>query len=299
MTERLEWISEPGFYPDLDADRYFDDPAPFPSLTQSVIKVLNETSPLHAAAAHPRLNPYGERGGSSKAQFLGSAVHRLALGKGREVSVIRYPDFKSSSARAARDLAIANKRIPVLEKVHAQALEMAATIRERIEERLGGAAYETEVPMFWIRQTPSGPIWCRGMLDIWCEALSLAVDVKSTAGFATEEAVGKDIASNGYDVQDSWYLSGIQAIRPELAGRARFEFLYCETSEPFGARAHELDETSRMIGDFQTERAANLWGKAWHSRTWPSYPRTAGSVGTPSWHQKRWSDLFQIEELSR
>lgn len=299
MTDRLQWISAPGFYPDLDADRYFDDPAPIPSLTQSVIKVLNETSPRHAAAAHPRLNPYGERGGSTKAQYLGSAVHRLALGKGRPVSVLRYPDFKSSSARQARDLAVANGRIPVLEKVHAQALEMAAILRARIEEAVQGHAYETEVPLFWIRQTAAGPIWCRGMLDVWCEALALALDVKTTAGFATEEAVGKDIASNGYDVQDSWYRDGIESIRPDLAGRARFEFLYCETSEPYGARPHELDETSRVIGRFQIDRAAEIWGRCWHGRTWPSYPRQTGSVGTPGWHQKRWSELYQQEELEK
>lgn len=299
MTDRLQWITAPGFYPDLDADRYFDDPAPIPSLTQSVIKVLNETSPRHAAAAHPRLNPYGERGGSSKAQYLGSAVHRLALGKGREVSVIRYPDFRSSSARKARDLAVANGRIPVLEKVYGQALEMAEVLQERIREAVGGRPFETEVPVFWTRQTAAGPIWCRGMLDVWCEELALAVDVKSTAGFATEEAVGKDIASNGYDVQDSWYRGGIEAVRPDLAGRARFEFLYCETAEPYGARSHELDETSRMIGDYQTTRAAEIWGRCWHSRTWPSYPRATGSVGTPAWHQKRWSELYQIEELEK
>lgn len=299
MTGRLEWVSAPGFYPELDADRYFDDPTPVPSLNQSTIKVLNETSPRHAAAAHPRLNPYGDRSKSSKAQYLGSAVHRLALGKGRDVSVIRYPDFKSGSARAARDLAVANGRIPVLERDHVRALDMAAVVRERIETALEGAPYETEVPIVWQRMTEAGPIWCRAMLDVWCPAKAKALDVKTTAGFATEEAVGKDIASNGYDVQDSWYLEGLETLLPDQAGRLSFGFLYVETSEPHGSRVFELDEQSRMIGRVQTDRAAEIWGRCWHSRTWPSYPRETGHVGTPAWHLKRWSDLYQIEELAR
>jgi len=291
MSERLLWVDRPGFYPDLDADRYFDDPAPAPSLTQSVIKVLNETSPHHAALEHPRLNPFGRRRDSSRAQFLGSAVHRLALGKGREVSMIRFPDYRSTAARDARDMAVANGRIPILEKTYAEAVRMAEVLVERIEERLEGAPYETEVPFFWLEETEAGPVWCRGMLDVWSEDLALGLDVKTTAGYATDEAVGRDIGSNGYDVQDSWYRRGVAKARPELEGRVSFEFLYVETSEPHGARPFELDEQSRVYADFQTERALRSWSAALHARRFPSYPRRTGVVSTPAYLQRKWADL--------
>lgn len=293
------WITEPGFYPDLDGDRYFEDPTPVPSLNQSTIKTLNSAAPIHAAKDHPRLNPYGRRRDSTRAQWLGSTVHRLALGKGKEISIIRYPDYKTTSAQDARDLAVANGRLPVLERGYADALAMAEILKRQIDDALDGAPYETEVPFFWIRQTRAGPIWCRGMLDVWCEAKAKALDVKTTAGYATEEEVAKAIASNGYDVQDDWYLDGIKTIRPDLAGRATFEFLFCETVEPYGARTFELDETSRLIAAFQTERAAELWGSCIHAREWPSYPRAAARVGTPPWHQRKWSDLHAIEEMTR
>lgn len=288
MSARVEWIAEPGFYPALDADRYFDDPCPEPSLTQSIIKVLNAKSPRHAAFDHPRLNPYGRRDDPSKAQFLGSAVHRLALGRGREVSVIRYRDYRSGAARDARDLAVANKRIPILESVYSDALRMADVLREKIDEALEGAPYETEVPFVWQRPTRFGPIWARGMLDVWSRAIATGLDVKTTAGDATPEAVGRDIAANQYDVQDSWYRDGIGRVIPELAGRVRFEFLYVETAAPNGSRPFVVDEASRFIAQKQCDRAADLFARCLRDRDWPSYPRRPALVGTPPWYQNAW-----------
>ncbi len=297
MTLR-QFIGEPGFFPDLDPNRYFDDPAPDPSLNQSTIRKLNATSPHHAAVENARLNPYGRRRrDETKALWLGSAVHRLALGKGKEVSIIRYPDFKSTAARDARDAAVANGRIPILERGYADVVAMADIVRARIDEELDGAPYETEVPMFWRRQTEHGPIWCRGMLDVWCEPLARALDVKTTGQAATDEEISKTIASNGYDVQDPYYVSGIEAIRPDLRGRASFEFLFVETAEPFGSRLFELDETSRMIGRIQIDRAVEEWGRCLAARSWPSYPRRRTLIGTPGWHQKRWADLAATEEM--
>ena len=42
---------------DISAEAYHADPAPEPSLSSSVAKILVNLSPAHARIAHPRLNP--------------------------------------------------------------------------------------------------------------------------------------------------------------------------------------------------------------------------------------------------
>lgn len=288
----------PGFYPELDADAYFRDPCPTPSLNNSLIDLLVEASPEHAAARHPRLNPYGDALESTKAQWLGSAVHRLALGRGREVAVLKYPDFKSSTARRARDLAIDNGRIPVLEREFQRAESMAKRVRARIEEELEGAPFETEVPLVWIEETPAGPIWCRAMLDVWCESLATEIDVKTTRGFATADFAGRDMAANGYDTQRRFYARGLAAVRPDLAGRIKSKTLYVENALPFGARAFQLTEASNHVADMAIDSAVRLWGECVAARSWPGYPRGSVLVNTPTFHHNKWIERELAGELS-
>ena len=290
-------VDGPGFWPDLDAESYLRDPAPLPSLNQSLIPYLLEASPRHAAYNHPRLNPYGRAVEGSKATYLGSAVHRLALGKGREISTIRFPDYKSSSARAARDAALANNRIPILERELAGAQAMADEIRARIEETLGGAPFETELPIVWIEETPFGPIYCRAMLDVWCEALAREVDVKTTRGLATEAFAGRDMASNGYDVQRRFYARGVAKLRPDLAGRIRTSTLYVENRAPYGARAFRLDGMSAEIADRKVEAAILKFAECFHARKWPGYPPGEGVVSTPTYYQNEWANRELAEEI--
>lgn len=292
MSARVEWISEPGFYPDLDAVRYFQDPAPAPSVSQSWIKRANEASPYHAAADHPRLNPYGLKAGSKAAHlFLGDAVHRLALGKGREVSIVRYPDYRSADARRARDLAIANNRIPVLEKVHVQALDMADLVKAKIAETLGGADYVTEVPIFWTEEVEVDgelvTVWCRAMLDIWCPDLGRILDLKTTAGLATEEQTGRTVADNSYDVQESFYRRGVGQIFPHLAGRVEFDFLWIETAQPYGHAAYPLDGVTRNTGAIQVDMGLAKFARGLSSGVWPSHPSDRRPVGAPNWHHQK------------
>lgn len=289
MSARPEWIEAPGFYPEMLEADYFLDPCPEPSLRQSGIKVLNGRSPYHFAFEHPRLNPYAAARSTTRFMRMGSAVHSLALGRGREVSIVRYPNWQSSSAKRARDLALAANRIPVLEHEHERATAIAGVVRERIEEELDGAEYLTEVPLFWreaVDLADGRPhwIWCAAMLDVWSPARATALDVKASSVAAIPDDVGRDMAANGYDVQNVWYRRGLGALLPEGAGRFRFATLYVETDPPHGACAFELDESSRTLADAQCTRAARTFAHCLAARSWPSYPRAA-VVGTPPWHQ--------------
>jgi hypothetical protein len=276
-------ITAPGFFPDMAADEYFADPCPTPSLTQSGIPTLLNRSPYHFAFNHPRLNPYGESNDATRAQWLGSAVHRLALGAGREISEIRYPDYSSSSARDARDLAISNGRIPVLSRELVRARDMAAIVRELIDEALGGAPYQTEIVIAWIEQTASGPTWCRAMVDVWCPSLGLALDPKVLRIPATAEAFGRTAADSGYDIQAAFYARGLSAV---TGGRpVRFANLVIESAPPHGAQTIMPDASARIIAEAQVDRAIELFAGCLARRNWPSYPRGLQSYTTPGYYQ--------------
>jgi hypothetical protein len=280
-------ITEPGIYIGGSSDDYFADPCPEPSLNQSLIKIGDEAAPLHMAHAHVRLNPYGQRDDSSRAQWFGSAVHRLALGAGRDVRVLRYPDYKHSTARAARDEAIRRGEIPILEREHDRAFEMAERCRELVAEIADGAEVFTEVPVYWREQTRFGWIWARAMLDVWIPSRSRIVDLKTTRNRATSEGASSDITSNRYDIQDDWYRRGVSKAAPEHAGRVRFEFLLVEGDEPHGHALHYLDEESRYLASRVCDRQAESFAQGMQGNTWPGYPRQPQRTQTAGWYQSR------------
>ena len=105
-------IDKPGIYPGVSSADYFADPCPTPSLTQSLCKILIETSPQHAWTAHPRLNPQFEYDSDTKFD-LGNVAHRLVLGRGKEIEVIEFDDWRSKAAKEARAKARFESRIPV------------------------------------------------------------------------------------------------------------------------------------------------------------------------------------------
>lgn len=277
-------ITEPGIYVGGSSDDYFLDPCPEPSLNQSLIKVGDEAAPLHMAFEHVRLNPYNRRDDSSRAQWLGSAVHRLALGAGKEVAVLRYPDFKHSSARNARDEAIRRNEIPILERDYERSLAMAKRARRLIEETAAGEPFYTEVPVYWREPTRFGAVWARALLDIWIPSRGRIVDLKTTRGRATSVGVSRDVAANGYDIQDPWYLRGVAQADPELAGRVTFEFLYVESDAPHGHALHRMGEESRYPASRVCDRQAESFAQGMTSGQWPGYPRQTQRFETAGWH---------------
>src|SRR5687767_12481495 len=97
-----------GLHYNISPETYFSDPAETPSLSASIAHTLVSKSPIHAWMQHPRLGGRGKK--PTRAMDLGSVVHALLLGAGKEYCVIRapdgepeYEDFKKKAAREARD----------------------------------------------------------------------------------------------------------------------------------------------------------------------------------------------------
>ena len=270
-------ITEPGFYPDVTPDQYFAEPCPAPALTNSGIQMIAPvgSAPAKFAHHHPAIGQPAEDRKSTAAQYRGSLVHRLALGKGKDFVVSPYDAYRSNEAKEWRDSVERAGKMPVKQADMEVAAEMADRIRPQIEAACQGHPYQTEVVVAWredVELTPKliVPIWCRAMLDVWCPAIGLALDVKTCRG-ADDDTITKAF-NNGYAIQDAWYLRGVNALADQTEkGRARFGFLFVESEAPFLDREVAASEGYRHAARMMIERARWVFARCLHHNDWPGY----------------------------
>ena len=281
----------------VDAAAYHADPAPKPSLSCSIAKLLIDATPLHAWHAHPKLNPDWQPPPPKKHLDIGSAGHKLLLGEGPELAVIDAPDFRTKAAQQARDEAYEAGRIPILTGTLEEAQKMiaaawpqlAANGLEMIEEGQGDA----EVTV--IATDPSGAM-LRSRLD-WANAdRTLVVDYKTTMGSASEIAFAFTVARMGYDIQDAFYQHVLILDDPSRAGSIDFVFVVQELAPPYALATYQLSEADRHIADRKVQSAIKLWNACLDADRWPGYPSGVQRIALPEWHMKRWLDREMEQE---
>lgn len=273
-------IIEPGFYPDLTPEQYFAEPCPEPALTNSGIGTLLRYCPAKFAYQHPAIGQPAPERKDTAATYMGSLVHRLALGKGADYVVSPHEAYRSAEAKAWKAEVEASGCIPVKQAQLDEANEMANVIKAAIVEAVRGEDYETEVVIAWKMRGR----WCRAMIDVWCPSLCKAIDVKTIVS-ADDAAIDKSFA-NGYGRQEAWYLDGLGAILPD--GRPSFEFLFVEKEAPWLGRPATSTEAMRYGSRFEIERAFSTFDACLTAGEWPGYePRR---VFPTSWQVREWTE---------
>ncbi|MGL4240054.1 MAG: PD-(D/E)XK nuclease-like domain-containing protein [Beijerinckiaceae bacterium] len=268
-----------GLHTDIDAAAYHNDPAPEPSLSSSIARVLLDRSAWHAWTAHPRLNSALDTSESDRKRRLqlGSAAHALLLGKGKAIEVIDADTFQSKAAREMRDDAAARGLIVVTRGDYRIAQDMARVARRDLPAIVGSDPFadgQAEVVAMW--RDPLGP-WCRVMID-WLRPDGIVYDYKTTAlsAYPDPQTLGRRIADLGYDMQAAFYKRGLEVLKPELRGRLRFRFIFQETDEPYGLTVVELDGMAEEMGRRRAAAAISLWHRHLSAgidiRHWPGYP---------------------------
>lgn len=285
-------ITEPGFYPAITCDEYFAEPCPAPALTNTGIKMLAPAgaAPAKFAYHHPAIGEPPEQTKETIATYRGRLVHRLALGKGQEYAISPHDRYQSDEAKAWKKATEAAGIMPVKRPAFEEAEAMAAVVKERIEAVCQGRPYQTEVVVAWQEMMSSGPVWCRIMLDVWCEELLLGLDVKNWAD-ATDAGLQRAFA-NGAATQDVWYRRGIEKVTAE-PGRARFRFLVVEPDPPYLARTATATEAFRHGAKFECDRALAVFADCLSRGEWPGYDDT--QVPPPPWLLHRWSAADFLE----
>lgn len=276
-----------GIQENISAATYHADRlADVPTLSSSIAKVLLGRTPRHAWHAHPRLNPAFETGDDDKFD-LGSAAHEIILGSGAGIDVCDFTDWRTKDAKAARETSRKAGRTPLLVHQYDRAMLVADAAWSHPHVPMFAEEGDAEAVLVW--QDMGGPL-CRAMLD-WWSGDGLVVDIKTTEVALTDSSLARLIVNCGYDLSAAFYLRGLVALRPELAGRIKFRWLFVETTEPFGTRLIEADPMTLQIGDRKAGLAIAKWkrclGAGVEAAHWPAWSPDIGRIETPPWSESQ------------
>jgi len=271
----------PGFIYDMPAAVYHRDPCDTPSLSASIGHRLLSESPKHAWLAHPKLG--GAAAKNSKAFDRGSIVHELLLGCGKGLEPIDAEDFKTKAARESRDAAYAAGKTPVLQGDLADAMDVARRLEEQLDDLgilLNGTS---ETVAIWEEPTQfGGSVICRGMMDHLILDAATIYDIKSIRS-ANPKVCQRHMVEYGYDIQWAAYTSALGKLRPDLAGRTDFVFLFCELDPPYCITPVRPSGSMRQLGQSKWDRAVESWSFCRTSGKWRGYTEGIIEVEAPPW----------------
>lgn len=289
-------VSGPGFYR-MPAAAYHADCAPQPSLSRSIAVTILEKTPLHAWMAHPRLGG-GDEDQRKRKLDVGSVAHELMIGQGRGIHVITaankagdpVENYQTKAAQEERDEALEGGLTPVLQCDLARADKMVDAVRSRLAKISGaeGAFQDGIGEAVAIWRDPVG-VFGRCMFDWWGPTEYDLWDLKTTAGGLSDREIANRIAE-GLDVQAAWYTRGLSILRPDLIGRATFNFVFVEDKPPHEVRVVRLTGEQRHLGDRRAVTAAVWFAECLRRDDWPGYAPKISSVESPPWIATRWEE---------
>lgn len=268
----------------MHAETYHGDPCDQPSLSASIATILCASSPAHARAAHPKLNPQLERDEEHKFD-LGTAAHALLLQGDDIIRVVYADDWRKKDVQALRDEARAGGKVPLLEKHAIQVRQMVAAVRSQLDRFDARPALFTdglpEQTLIW----QEDGVTCRAMLDWLRDDRSTIDDLKTTSASASPEKWLRTMYGMGKDIQVAFYLRGLRAV---FGIDAEFRFVVVETYPPFALSVVSLAPSALALANEKVEVAIDTWRRCLETDTWPAYASKVASIELPAYEEMRW-----------
>jgi hypothetical protein len=272
----------------ISAERYHADPTDAPALSAHIAHLLVNSTPLHAWAAHPKLNPDFER--KEKAVYdVGTVAHALVLeGNNDKVHVIDAADWRTKHAKGERDEARRNGLVPLLERDWAHVQAMTEAVRMQL------AARDDKPPLFSDGKPEQsliwqdGPVVCRARLDWLRDDFAAIDDLKTTKGTANPIKWSRNTLWDiGADIQVAFYRRGVK----NLTGvDPQFRYVIAETTPPYATSVIQLGSSALELGRIKVERALELWAHCLKHDRWPGYPAPVYFAETPAYEEMRWTE---------
>jgi hypothetical protein len=254
-----------GFHANVPAAQYHSDPAPEPSLSSSIAKILLTESPLKAWHSHPLLNP-AYRSEESGTFDLGTAAHAMLLEGEGNIFVCEFDDWRTKAAKEQRDEARAMGKTPLLARRAAAVKRMVGVAQAFIESSEIAELWpdaDSEMTGIWQERD----VWLRCRFDRITKYRRAIFDYKSTTD-ASPDGFSRQIVRMGYHLQDAFYRRGAQALS---AASPKFIFLAQSVEPPHECTLHGCDPALQEIADAEIDRAVGLWRECITRDKWPSY----------------------------
>lgn len=289
-------IKKPGVYW-IAADAYHADPCASPSLSSTIGELLIERSPLHAWFNHPRLNK-NYAPSESTAFDIGKAAHSLMLGDPQDFVIIDAEDWRTKEAKAQRDQAYADRKVPLLKAQWDRVNAMVATGRKQLE------AHEDARDAFTDGKPEATLIWREGNVMLRARPDWLPTDLarawrdyKTTSMSAEPDSFSRQLFGMGYDFQAAFYRRGIRALG--LCADPVFEFVVQETDPPHALSVIGLSPAALDLAERKVETAIAFWGWCLKNDCWPGYPARTAYIDPPGFHEQRWLGREARDDLAR
>jgi hypothetical protein len=193
--------------------------------------------------------------------------------------------MKVSEARALRDDARANGKIPLKTKQYATAKNVWEALEDFRAKTGLFTAGKPEQTVVW----DEGDHWARARID-WLpdDPAAPLLDLKTTGGLATVAGWGRNCFQFGADIQAAMYPRGVEFIRGEAPDG--MWFVVIETELPFAIRVFGLDPVAIEVGQAKAAAARAAWTQCMRAQQWPSYPLDPEWILPPPWIVRQWEE---------
>lgn len=229
------------------------------------------------------------RAAEEDARFdLGSAAHAVLLEGRRDLlAVVDAKDFRTAKARAERDAARAEGKIPVLAEQREAIEHMVVVAMAKLAAcpDLAGIPADSlvaERTILW----QDGDTWLRCRPDWMAPDHSLIVSYKTT-GNAEPDAFTRQILGLGYDVQAAFELAGVKAATGQ---DARYVWLVQEVDEPYACSLIGLSPDLADLAESKYRVAVERWQHCLATNTWPAYPERICYIDAPAYARAAWTE---------
>lgn len=248
-------------------------------------------SGLDKIARSPAHYRYMEHKPQSRAMVLGSAIHAAILEPERFAK--EYVLLEDAKDRRCAEYRRAIKETPEDQVLVAGEVEQVAGMIQQAEqnEELQAALqapHWTELSAFMA--CPDTGIILRARFDL-LTADGRSYDLKKTRD-ARPEVFAKSVNEYRYHVQDAFYSKVYQLITGQQL--QAFKFIAIEESRPHTCAIYELDDFSKMAGQFYADRDLSIYAECVKTDTWP-HPQHDGVITLPGWAAKQFEDEFYGE----
>jgi hypothetical protein len=290
-------ITQPGIYRGISDADYRADPCPLPSFTQSLCKTIIDRSPKHAWTECPRLNPQFEYDDDTKFD-IGNVAHRLLLGRGKEIEVVHFADWRKKEAQELREEAADQGRIAVLHHQMGLAVDMVEAARAQLDKHEDADAFTNGAAEVMIAWQEDG-VWFRSLVDWLHDDLRTVDDFKTTAKSVAPHVIGMVAQSAAWEVQAAFIERGLDILDPNGAGRRRFRFIAQETDKPHALSVMNMNEHWLTMGRKKVHAGISTWSACTKLNKWPSYPEVAIEPEYPGFRERNWLDRELAGEFDK
>jgi hypothetical protein len=211
------------------------------------------------------------------------------LGRGKEIEVIDFADWRTKAAKEAREDRRRRGQDRGAAHQFDQSADMATAARKQLdrhEDRDAFTAGAAEVMIAW----QEDGIWFRALIDWLHDDLRTVDDFKTTGMSMAPHVIGMRAEAAGWHVQAAFIERGLDILDPAGAGRRRYRFIAQETDKPHALTVMHMNEHWLTMGRKQVDAGVALWRRSLAADRWPGYPARAVVPEFPGFKESRWLD---------